>query len=92
MKATFNGDFYVAVATVIPLFYLALAFQGPWLQDLLSYLKDTATALENAPNPWKILAVHDMVDDLSASKWLKLAHTWETYAKPPAFPLIPPIS
>lgn len=36
MKSTFNSDFYVTAATVIPVLYLALTLQGSAIRDLMA--------------------------------------------------------
>jgi hypothetical protein len=39
MKDPFNSDFYVTVATIIPVLYLALTLQGSTLEQLLRHWK-----------------------------------------------------
>ena|SRR5258708_37245863 len=39
---TFNADFYITAATVIPIFYLALTLQGQTYQEILTRLKDSS--------------------------------------------------
>jgi hypothetical protein len=36
---SFNSDFYVTAATVIPVLYLALAVQGPALDEMIRWLR-----------------------------------------------------
>ncbi len=43
--ATFNSEFYVVAATIIPLLFVALAVEGRFIQDLLS-------AFERAGKAW----------------------------------------
>ncbi len=40
MKDSFNVDFYVASATVIPVLYLALTLQGSTLEDLFKQVRE----------------------------------------------------
>jgi pimeloyl-ACP methyl ester carboxylesterase len=47
--ATFQPDFYVTCATVIPVLFLAVAVQGTSYQDLLDMLVKVAMAPQNAP-------------------------------------------
>lgn len=46
---TFQPDFYVTCATVIPVLFLAVAVQGPFYQDLLDALVKAARAPVDAP-------------------------------------------
>jgi hypothetical protein len=56
---SFNSDFYVTAATVIPVLYLALAVQGPALDEmirLLSRLSDSR-AFNRAVKSFGVLGV-----------------------------------
>jgi len=45
LKDSFNSDFYVVAATVIPVLYLALTLQGSMFEEFVKQLK------EHHPNP-----------------------------------------
>lgn len=40
VQHSFNADFYVTTATVIPVLYLALAIQGPLYTELIRHLNE----------------------------------------------------
>ena len=54
MHNAFNANFYIASATVIPLFYITLTLQGPLVEDLQRWLRKGGTSvdkwLDSTPN------------------------------------------
>ena len=47
MKSTFNDDFYLVTATVIPLLYLALILQAPMIGRMLSAMGDAIDRMKD---------------------------------------------
>jgi hypothetical protein len=55
MAHTFNANFYITTATVIPIFFLALTLQGSFYKNLMDKIESMAKEIdETAGNPLKI--------------------------------------
>jgi hypothetical protein len=71
MKDTFNSNFYITAATVIPVLYLALIVQANAVRDLLTRLDRAMQAKTKAQSQGSIISVLIILGFIAASAiWL----------------------
>jgi hypothetical protein len=77
MRDSFNVNFYVVAATVIPIFYLTLTLQGPFFEDL----QGLARTAGNATQKWLGKLSEDETRERGLRyrlRVLRVAYTWVT--------------